>query len=134
WRSEPQMAVEVTLTMMSRRLRICGSGTSRTSVLPGPIQQLASIWSLRSVRFGPPGAAGGSWGAPGGGAHLVVYMIDVGDRLSTRLAGAGPRRPGIPRGGWRNAAGGAAPRAWVVWRGVAPAQQSRRRGAPPRSR
>src|SRR5688572_26744181 len=40
-RSEPQIAVEVTLMMASRWLRIVGSGTSRTSILRIPIQQFA---------------------------------------------------------------------------------------------
>src|SRR5918911_1749016 len=41
WRSEPQIAVEVTRTMASRRLRIWASGTSRTSTRLMPIQQFA---------------------------------------------------------------------------------------------
>src|SRR4051812_7183547 len=40
-RSEPQIAVDVMRTMASRRLRICGSGTSATSTSPRPIQRFA---------------------------------------------------------------------------------------------
>src|SRR4029453_11536053 len=49
-RSDPQMAVEVMRTMASRALRILGSGTSRTSRSVLPIQQLARMPELRSVR------------------------------------------------------------------------------------
>src|SRR5690349_16811256 len=47
WRSEPQIAVDVTFTMQSFWLRIWGSGTSRTCIFCGPIQQVAFIAALR---------------------------------------------------------------------------------------
>src|SRR4051794_20604869 len=49
-RSDPQMAVDVTLMMASRWLRITGSGTSRTSMFRMPIQQFAFITTLLVVR------------------------------------------------------------------------------------
>src|SRR5688572_19901915 len=49
------MAVDVTFTMASRWFRICGSGTSRTSMRRIPIQQFALI-STSKFRLGaPPG-------------------------------------------------------------------------------
>src|SRR5215203_3193738 len=42
-RSDPQIAVDVTFTIASRLLRICGSGTSRTCIFCGPIQHVAFI-------------------------------------------------------------------------------------------
>src|SRR6476469_2921275 len=42
-RSEPQIAVDVTRTTASLRLRIVGSGTSPTSTVPRPIHRFARI-------------------------------------------------------------------------------------------
>src|SRR5215213_9111165 len=42
-RSEPQIAVEEIFTIASRWLRICGSGTSSTTIVVLPYQQLAFI-------------------------------------------------------------------------------------------
>src|SRR3954465_6811901 len=41
WRSDPQIAVEVILTIASCELRILGSGSSTTSTFRLPIQQFA---------------------------------------------------------------------------------------------
>src|SRR5829696_2226340 len=60
WRSEPQIAVDVTLTIASRSSRIFGSGTFSTSTVFGPIQHVAFISrpprvvALRAGSDGPP--------------------------------------------------------------------------------
>src|SRR5215203_1613627 len=51
-RSEPQIAVEVILTMASRSFKIVGSGTSWTWTLPRCIQQLALIVASLSAVHG----------------------------------------------------------------------------------
>src|SRR4051812_6188442 len=55
WRSEPQMQVEVSLTMASRRLRILGSGTRSTDTLYGAHQisafiMMISLWHGLAAR------------------------------------------------------------------------------------
>src|SRR4051794_12906555 len=53
-RSEPQIAVDVTRTIASRRFRSCGSGTSATSMVPRPIQRFArtSLTPADGLRLG----------------------------------------------------------------------------------
>src|SRR6266404_970382 len=48
-RSEPQIAVDVILTIASCLLRICGSGTSSTRISFLPYQQLALIIAFLSL-------------------------------------------------------------------------------------
>src|SRR5829696_854847 len=108
-RSEPQMAVEVTRTMASRALRILGSGTSRTSRLVLPIQQLARMSELRSVRvsggrsadrFGrallEQPARAGALGAALGADHLagLQHLLEPAQVVADLLLGLLPEQLG----------------------------------------